>query len=87
MLLLKKAQSSDIRRYSPIAAALHKIDECTEAVTWRKFDIAYTMAKEGIAFNKMKTLCELEERHRVNLGDGWKNDLACSLFVAYIAQV
>ena len=62
------------------------MDERTEAVTRRKFDIAYMMAKEGIAFNKMKSLYELEERHGVNLGDGYKNDLACSSFVAYIAQ-
>ena len=44
------------------------------------------MAKEGIAFNKMISLCQLEERHGVDLEQGYKNDLACSTFVDYITQ-
>lgn len=55
MLLLRKEQSSDVRDYGPIAKALYKMDQSTRIR--KKFDIAYIMAKEGIAFTKMKTLC------------------------------
>ena len=34
----------------------------------------------------MGVLCELEERHEVDLGRGKKNDMACSSFVDYIAD-
>ena len=33
--------------------------------TKKKFDVAYMMAKEKMAFTKMKPLCELEKRHGV----------------------
>ena len=33
----------------------------------------------------MGMLCELEERHGVDLGNGYKNDMACASFVDYIA--
>ncbi len=51
-----------------------------------KKEVAYLMAKEGIAFNKMKPLCKLEERHGVDLGETYRNDQACATFVDYIAQ-
>ena len=41
----------------------------------RKFDIAYFVAKEGLPFTKMAPLCELEERHDVNLDN---NNQACA---------
>ena len=34
----------------------------------------------------MKSLCELEERHGVDLGQGYKNDHSCTLFVEFIAR-
>lgn len=37
-----------------------------------------------MAFEKMKPLCELEERHSVKLGNGYKNDHACATFTEYI---
>ncbi len=44
------------------------------------------IAKEKLAFTKMKPICELEERHGVSLGAGYKNDHACATFVQFIAQ-
>ena len=55
------------------------------AATKRKFDIAYMIAKENIAFSKMAALCELQERHGVDLGSGYKNEKACATFVDYIS--
>ena len=33
----------------------------------------------------MKLLCDIEERHGVDLGARYKNDIACSTFVSYTA--
>lgn len=52
----------------------------------RKFEIAYLICKERMAFLKMAPLCELEEKHGVNLGSGHKNNQACADFVDHIAQ-
>ena len=35
----------------------------------------------------MAPLCQLEERHGVNLGAGYKNNQACAQFIEYIAKV
>ena len=34
----------------------------------------------------MSALCELEEKHGVNLGTGYKNEIACAEFVSYISK-
>ena len=65
MLLLKKAQSTDARDYAPIAKALHTMDSSMEQQMKTKFDIAFTIARENMAYAKMKPICELEERHGV----------------------
>ena len=44
------------------------------------------IAKEKLAFTKMKPICELEERHGVDLGAGYKNDHACATFISFIAK-
>ena len=82
IVIFKK--SSDPCQYAPIAAALNKIDTARMAATKRKCDIAYTIAKENMAFRKMGDLCELQERHGVDLGSGYKNEKACATFVDLI---
>ena len=86
MVLLKKEQFQNICDYSPIARSFYRMDSEAEAKIKRKFDLAYVMAKENIAFTKMMPLCQLEERHGVDLGETYKNDMACSAFVDYIAK-
>ena len=39
-----------------------------------------------MAFTKMQPLCELEKKHGVDLGQGYKNDQVCATFVDYIAK-
>ena len=58
----------------------------TEETLKKKFDLAYFMAKGGIAFNKMQALCKFEERNGVALGEGYKNDLDCATFTGFIGQ-
>ena len=85
MVLSKKEQSQNICDYSPLARSFFHMDSEAEAKIKRKFDLAYVMAKENIAFTKMKPLCQLEERHGVDLGETYKTDMVCS-FVDYIAR-
>ena len=59
------------------------MDTATMATTKHKFDIAYIIAKENMAFSKMALLCELQERQGVNLGSGYKNEKARTTFVDY----
>ena len=84
--LVHKSQSSDVAEYAPIARALSTLDQDTASKLKRKFEIAYLICKEGLAFTKMSALCEHEEKHGVDLGAGYKNNQACAIFVDYIAQ-
>ena len=69
--------------YALITAALLQpsMDKATCTRTKRKFDVAYMIAKENLPFTRMKAMCELEERHGAELGQGYKNDQACATFV------
>ena len=51
-----------------------------------KYEVVYFIAKENLAFSKMQPLCELEERHGVQLESGNRNYLVCSTFVEFIAR-
>lgn len=89
MILFKKQQAQNITEYSPIAAALlhqRSMDATTQARMKRKFNIAYMIAKENLPFTKMKAVCELEERHGADLGEGYKNNRGCSVFFEFIAH-
>ena len=79
--LVHKSRSSDVAQ---IARALSTLDQDTASKLKRKFEIAYLICKEGLAFTKMSALCEYEEKH--DLGAGYKNNRACAVFVDYIAQ-
>ena len=77
------AQSSSVLDYTSIARVLTNLpmDEQSKQRTKHKFEILYVIAKEKLAFTKMKALCSLEERHGVDLGPGFRNDHACSTFI------
>ena len=42
----------------------------------RKFDIAYFVAKNKLAFSKYPSICELETRHGVDIGTAYINENA-----------
>ena len=88
MLLYKKQRSSSVCEYAPIARSLSRssMDASTRDKTKRKFDVAYLIAKEKLPFTKMASICELEERHGVGLGTGYKNDRACATFIDFIGR-
>ena len=51
-----------------------------------KFDLCYLMAKEGIALEMFTALCEVEARHKVDLGHAYRNAPSAKLFTHYIAE-
>ena len=52
----------------------------------RKFDIAYFVTEEKMAFRKYQRLCELEARHGVNLGTSYPTEPAGRTFLHFIAE-
>ena len=80
MVLFHKSRSADVTDYAPIARALNTLDQETASRLKRKFEIAYLICKEGLAFAKMSVLCELEEKHGLDLGAGHKNNQVCAIF-------
>ena len=86
MCLLKKEQSSTVTEYSPLFRSFTKMDLTTNRKIRWKFDTAYTIAKEGMAFTKMSSLFQLQDRHGTNLGFSYRNDHACANFISYIAR-
>ena len=51
-----------------------------------KFDIAYFVATEQLAFKKYPKVCELESRHGVKLGASYRNVNSCKEFIHFIAE-
>ena len=88
MMLFKKKQAgpSNASSCPPIIQLIQNLDAETEARVKRKFDIAFFICKENLSFLKMGSLCELQTRHGVDLGEGYKNNKACTEFAHYIAE-
>lgn len=61
------------------------MDGASRQIIKKKFEVAFTIAKNNLALTKMKPICELEERHGVNLGLGYKINQACATFIEFIA--
>ena len=74
MILLKKDRGVDVREYALIARALSTMDEASSEKMKKKFEVAFMIVKNNMSMTKMKPICELEERHGVDLGQGYKNN-------------
>ena len=83
MCLYNKYHAEDVTEYAPIAKALCMLDKTTKQALQKKFEIAYFISKENLAFTKIPSLCELQAKHGV---EGYKNNQACSVFTEYIAK-
>ena len=90
MLLVKKeraiAASEGPSSWAPIASALHELPADTRGPLRVKFDIAYFVATEQLAFTKYPSICELEARHGVDVGTSYLNHVAGKTFCHYIAE-
>ena len=85
MSLFSKSQGKPVTEYAPIVKALNFLDAVTEQRLKKKFDIAYFICKQRLAFSKMGPLCELQARHGVDIGSNYTNNLSCTTFVEFIA--
>ncbi len=85
MQLLQRANSKGVPDNAPIARALFSTSQSAQERIKKKFQIAYCLSKENMAFTKMGAICELEQLHKVDLGEGYKNRQACTEFVEYIS--
>ena len=72
--------------YAPIAQSLSFLSEDEWRRLKAKFDIAYFVATEQLAFRKYPRICELEARHGVDLGRSYLHENAGKEFVHFIAE-
>ena len=72
--------------YTPIAQAFNKLLEDERGKLCVKFDIAYFVATENLPYMKYPKICELETRHRVNVGMAYVNENVGKEFLHYIAE-
>ena len=88
MLLLKTEHAVDLCECAPIAKSLFqpKMDEVPQLRIKQKFEIAYVIAKEKLAMTKMVAICDLEDRHGVDLGDTYRNNHGATSFIESIAK-
>ena len=72
---------------APILRSLMKLDSLSRERLKCKFDLCFTMAKEGIPFVKYTSLYELENRHGVDIGTSYSNDISCKNFTHCVAEL
>ncbi len=65
-----QAQGASVASYAPIAQTLSSLPEDERKRLRAKFDIAYFVAIEQLAYRKYPRICELEARHGVNVTCG-----------------
>jgi len=80
-----KDNGEPLTSVAPIVRSLMKLDAQSRERLRRKFDLSFTMAKEGIPFSKYSPLYQLESRHAVDMGTAYNNDVSCKSFTHFIA--
>lgn len=81
-----QAQGASVTTYSPIAQSLNSLPEDERRKLRAKFDIAYFVATEQLAYRKYPRICQLEARHGVHLGSSHLHENAGKEFVYHIAK-
>ena len=81
-----RTQGASVATYAPFAQSLNSLSEDERRKLRAKFDIAYFVATEQLAYRKYPRICELEARHGVNLGSSYLHENAGKEFVHYIAE-
>ena len=66
--------------------AQSSMDAASTTQIKRKFKTTYMIAKEKLAFMKMKPNCQLDEQCSADLGLDYQNDKACATFIEFIAR-
>ena len=71
MRFYNKYQAENVTDYAPIAKALCTLDKKSKEIL-KKFELAYFICKENLAFTKMAPLCELQAKPSIVLS--WEQD-------------
>ena len=70
----------------PLSASFLAGDQRTTEQVKKKFEVAYFVAKEEMAFKKYPSILKLEEMHGVDIGNAYRNDISCGDFVDYVGK-
>lgn len=70
-----------------ITSGIANMQASDHAKTKTKFEIAYFIAKEELPLSKYPQLLKLEEKHGVDIGTAYRNDMSCNVFISHIAEV
>ena len=70
---------------APLPRAFLLVDEEVRQKMEKLFDVAYMVAKLELPFTVYPSLCSLEKKHGVLLGNTYLNDKACKNFVVSIS--
>ena len=70
----------------PLSASFLAGDQRTTEQVKKKFEVAYFVAKEEMAFKKYPSILKLEEMHGVEIGNAYRNDISCGDFVDYVGK-
>lgn len=72
---------------SSVAEGFLRGNERAAAHVKKKFEVAYFVAKEELAFLKYPAILNLEEmQHGVDVGQAYHNDKNCAEFIHYIGK-
>lgn len=70
-----------------ITLGIANMQASDHAKTKTKFEVAYFIAKEELPLSKYPQLLKLEEKHGVDIGTAYRNDMSCNVFITHIAEV
>ena len=90
MLLLKRAQArdngQDANSFAPIVKVLTQMSEKDKDMLRVKFDIAHFVATQQLSFTNYPVLCQLENKHGVDVGMAYCNQNTGKTFCHFIAE-
>ncbi|CAB4031534.1 Hypothetical predicted protein [Paramuricea clavata] len=69
-----------------IALSIANMQASDLAKTRTKFEIAYFIAKEELPLKKYPKLLKLEEKHGVEIGNSYRSDKSCNVFINHIGE-
>ena len=64
-----------------VSDCLSNMVTCDVVKTKVKFEVAYFVAKEQLPLSKFPKLLNLEEKHGVDIGRSYRNDMSCNVFI------
>ena len=87
---IQRRKGVSVSATAPIVVALNTLGDEERARLQKKFDIAFFVLKEKLPFHKYPSICELQARHGVNIGNAYTNEKAsqklCTLYCRGIAN-